>query len=244
MVPETTTCPEEINCACLIHDKLYDWQYVDKLYRSLQRNLTPRVVLHVYTESFRKVPAPYVRHNLVEWPGIRGPRQSWWYKIQLFNTDYYSGQMLYLDLDTVVTGNLDWIWALDTTKFWYVRDFQYLFRPYLNTVNSSVMWFDTAKFANVFIDFDHKVLYGTKQYKGDQDYIDQAVPLYKRQAFDTSRVKSWRWQVFEGGFDLTTAQPLAEPKPTVIDSETSLLIFHGNPKPHEITDNSLGQFWT
>lgn len=244
MVSTTTPCPTEINCACLIHDKLYDWQYVDKLYSSLQRNLTPRVILHVYTEPFRKVPAPYIKHNLVEWPGIRGPRQSWWYKIQLFNADYYSGPMLYLDLDTVITGNLDWIWHLDLTKFWYVRDFQYLFRPYLNTVNSSVMWFDTAKFSNVFTDFDHNVLYRTNGYKGDQDYIDRAVTLYQRQAFDTNRVKSWRWQVADGGFDLTTAKPLSEPQPTVIDSTTSLLIFHGNPKPHEIIDNNLRQYWS
>lgn len=74
-----TTGP--VDCACVIHGKLYDWVYVDKLYAMLTRHFTRPVVLHVFTESDRPVPEPYVKHSLINWPGIGGPRKSWWYKM-------------------------------------------------------------------------------------------------------------------------------------------------------------------
>ena len=40
-IKRLTRVTDTIDCACLIHDTLYDWSYVDKLYRSLDRNLTP-----------------------------------------------------------------------------------------------------------------------------------------------------------------------------------------------------------
>ena len=103
-IKRLTRVTDTIDCACLIHDTLYDWSYVDKLYRSLERNLTPTVRMHVFTESNRFVPANYVRHDLEEWEGVRGPKRSWWYKIQLFNSKHWNpdwSQMLYFDLDSV-----------------------------------------------------------------------------------------------------------------------------------------------
>ena len=75
-IKKRTGVGEVIDCACLIHDTLYDWSYVDKLYRSLCRNLTPTVRMHVYTESTRFVPKDYIRHDLQEWDGVRGPKRS------------------------------------------------------------------------------------------------------------------------------------------------------------------------
>ena len=92
--PSTTP----INCACLIHGTGYDWTYVDRLYNMLSRHLTRQVILHVYTEEERTIPAPYIKHGLVDW-GIGGPKKSWWYKLQLFNSEHYSGPLLYFDLE-------------------------------------------------------------------------------------------------------------------------------------------------
>ena len=139
-----------IDCACLIHDTLYDFAYVDKLYKALCRNLTPEVKLHVYTESNRNVPAPYIKHSLEEWPGIRGPKSSWWYKVQLFNPEQHRGNLLYFDLDTIIVNNIDWIWQLPQNYFWAVRDFKYLFKSRRATINSSVMWFNLQKYNYVY----------------------------------------------------------------------------------------------
>ncbi len=179
-IKKRTGVGEVIDCACLIHDTLYDWSYVDKLYRSLCRNLTPTVRMHVYTESTRFVPNNYIRHNIEEWDGVRGPKRSWWYKIQLFNTAHWersNTKMLYFDLDTVIVGNIDWLWQGDSNKFWAPRDFKYLMRSSRWAINSSVMWFDPSKYQYVYRDFDLKQIVNNPRcpWHGDQDYIYEKV---------------------------------------------------------------------
>jgi len=232
-----------IDCACLIHDVKYSWQYVEKLYSSLCRNLTPTVRMHVYTEPTRAVPSHMIHHSLEEWPGVRGPKKSWWYKIQLFNTQHHTGPLLYFDLDTVITGNIDWIWQLPTDRFWAVKDFKILFRPNRVGINSSVMWFDPAKWNHVYQQFD-PVDAKNRKYHGDQDYINEKIPPGQVSYFDQERVKSWRWQLKDGGFDFKTRRYLQPDAGTIINDPVSLLIFHGDPKPHEIQDPNVLQHWT
>ena len=233
-----------IDCACLIHDTLYDFAYVDKLYKALCRNLTPEVKLHVYTESNRNVPAPYIKHSLEEWPGIRGPKSSWWYKVQLFNPEQHCGNLLYFDLDTIIVNNIDWIWQQKTQHFWAARDFKYLFRPRRATINSSVMWFDTQRWSNVYTDFNYKeVIKRTSGWHGDQDYIHQAIPIERIHYLDTSRIRSWKWELQDGGYDFKTRRHKNPGSATVLDDVTSVLVFHGNPKPHQLGDKNVLQHW-
>lgn len=234
-----------IDCACLIHDTLYSWDYVDRLYRGLCRNLSPEVRLHVYTESNRDVPSPYIKHSLQEWPGIRGPKSSWWYKVQLFNPEHHLGNLLYFDLDTVIVSNIDWIWQQKTHYFWAARDFKYLFRPRRATINSSVMWFDTTKWSHVYTEFDPGLVRsrGRVNWHGDQDYIHEKIPPDRLQYLDTSRIRSWKWEMQDGGYDFNTRKHRTPGTGTVLDDVTSVLIFHGNPKPHEINDKNILHHW-
>ncbi len=234
----------EIHCACVIHDTKYDFTYVDKLYRALCRNLTPDVILHVYTESNRPVPAPYVKHTLEEWPGVRGPKKSWWYKIQLFNPDYHSGQLLYFDLDTVIVDNIDWIWKLSQSHFWAVRDFKYLFRSRRVTLNSSVMWFNTELYRHIYTEFDSKnITKSVGKFHGDQDYIHTKVCGNKLRYFDSELVQSYKWQVKEGGYNFTKRQHFKPGEITWPSSNTSILVFHGSPNPHEENHPLLKDNW-
>ena len=66
------------DCACVIHGTGYDWQYVEKLYNMLSRNLPNGIRFHVYTEATRPVPDHMIKHALQEWPGIAGPQREWW----------------------------------------------------------------------------------------------------------------------------------------------------------------------
>lgn len=246
MVKKNTISPalEVVDCACLIHDVQYGWEYVDRLYNSLCRNLTPQVRMHVYSEKHRIVPSHMIHHELIEWTGIRGPKKSWWYKIQLFNPVHHQGPMIYFDLDTVITGNIDWIWRLPTDRFWAIRDFKYLFRPGRHALNSSVMWFDPAQWNRVYQEFDpEEVLKHRGAWHGDQDFIQEKIPPSRVGYFDTARVKSWRWEVQEGGYDFKTKKHKIPGSSAQIPNLTSVLVFHGNPKPHEITDPVVLQYW-
>ena len=232
-----------IDCACVIHGDAYPWIYVERLYSMLSRHISQKVRLHVYTESTRAVPEPYIKHELTDW-GISGPKKSWWYKIQLFNPVHHAGPMLYFDLDTVIVSNIDWIWQQNPAYLWAIKDFKYLWRPTHTGINTSIMWWDTTKFANVWTQFSCRDLAGIiKRYHGDQDYVNDTVPQNQRRYFPLDCIQSWRWQCLDGGYNFKQRTYSLPNSGTQIPSNTSVLIFHGHPKPADIQDSIIIQHW-
>lgn len=240
---KNSTYTTPIDCACVIHGTGYNWRYVDNLYSMLTRNLTRPVRLHVYTEASRAVPAPYIKHELIDWK-ITGPKRSWWYKMQLFNSEHHRGSLLYFDLDVVITKNIDWIWQLKLKHFWAVKDFKHLWRPAFQSINSSVMWWDTAQYDWVWRNFlDLDLSQTIKRFHGDQDYINSVLSEQQRRYFNTDYVKSWRWQCLDGGYDFKRRVWKTPGSGTNIKDNTAILVFHGNPKPDQTIDPVIVQHW-
>ncbi|CAB4138114.1 hypothetical protein UFOVP328_307 [uncultured Caudovirales phage] len=241
MTETQTTQP--VDCACLIHSDGYGWQYVDKLYSMLTRHLSRPVNLHVYTEESRPVPAPYIKHSLIDW-GIQGPKKSWWYKIQLFNKQFHSGPLLYFDLDTVIVNNIDWLPQLNLRYFWTIRDFKHLWRPTHQGINSSVMFWDTEQFDWVWHGFmQNSIHQNMRRYPGDQDYLSDTIFQPRLRYFAESWVQSWRWQCLDGGYNFKQRAWKTPNSGTDIPDTTSVLVFHGHPKPHEIQDPTVVKHW-
>jgi hypothetical protein len=239
---ETNLIP--IDCACVIHGDAYSWTYVERLHSMLRRNLSRPVVMHVWTEASRPCPAPYVKHNLVEWPGIAGPKKAWWYKLQMFNSKEFRGKLLYFDLDVVITGNLDWIINLDPSIFWCIRDFRYLWRPNWQGINSSIMYWDTLRFKGVWKHFSlQNIATISRKYAGDQDYITEVIRPQDRRFFDQNLIKSWRWQVLDGGMNMRTKIYNQPGTGATVDNTTKVIIFHGQPKPDSVQDPYIQTHW-
>jgi hypothetical protein len=237
-----------IDCACVLHGNAYDWVYVQNLYNMLTRHISIPIRFHVYTEIHRHVPGPWIKHVLPNWQ-IGGPRTSWWYKLQLFDSQQHQGPLLYFDLDTVIVNNIDWIWQLPTNSFWAVRDFKYLWRPAHYAINSSIMWWDTRCFDYVWQQFQQENLnLLIKKYRGDQDYITDVVENKKVQFLDSEKVKSWRWQCLGGvdGFKRRIHQKhgTVVNTDTVIPDNTDIMVFHGQPKPLDLRDPVIYKHWT
>lgn len=228
----------------MIHSDGYSWEYVDRLYSMLTKNLSWPVKLHVFTEPSRAVPPHFIRHDLVEWPGLSGPKKSWWYKIQMFNSNHYSGNLLYFDLDIVIAQNIDWIVSHDTRYFWAVKDFKCIWRPDWQGINSSVMYWNTKKHHSVWEKFSSMNLQDTvAKYHGDQDFLNSIIDPANRRFFNQDYIKSWRWQVFNGGMNMSTRKYHNPGKGAVIDPNTKIIVFHGKPKPHEIDDQTILYHW-
>jgi hypothetical protein len=189
------------------------------------------------------VPEPWIKHNLIEWD-ISGPKKSWWYKLQLFNSEHHQGPLLYFDLDVVIAKNIDWIVNLPTNYFWGVRDFKYLWRPTWYGINSSVMLWDTRIHDKLWRDFVKSDIYQVfKNYHGDQDYITAHIAENKRRCLDTNRIKSWRWELLDGGYHFTKRVHKSPGAGTQIPEAVGVLVFHGKPKPHDITDPKIQELW-
>jgi hypothetical protein len=185
-----------------------------------------------------------IKHDLVNWLGISGPKKAWWYKMQMFNPTHNLGRVLYLDLDTVITRNIDSMWELTNQYFWAIRDFKHLWRPTWNGINSSVMIWDTQKFAWIWDDFCSKNINATvKLFHGDQDYLNTVLDDKNRRFIDPEIIKSWRWQCKDGGLDMKSRVYRSPNSGTTVDTKTAIMVFHGRPKPHEIQDLVVDKYW-
>ena len=232
-----------LHCACVIIGNSYSWEYVEILYNMLKRHLTPIIQLHVYTEDSRQVPAHMIKHSLVDWGLIRSDK-LWWYKMQLFNSRFYSGPLLYFDLDVVIIKNIDYFWQLPLQYLWGVRDFKHLWRPAHYSTNSSILWWNTLQFDYIWQDFIIKDRTAVmRQLHGDQDYLTKEVMEKDRRYFSTELVKSWRWQALDGGFNFKRRSYLNPNSGTTIDDKTGVLVFHGKPKPHQTIDKVIKEHW-
>lgn len=235
---------QHLDCACLIHSNGYDWTYVERLYRMLQNHSRREIRLHVFTEAGRAVSPCMIKHSLAEWPGIGGPKKSWWYKMQMFDSSHHSGPLLYFDLDVVIARNIDWISENDLNYFWAIHDFRYLWRPNWQGMNSSVMYWDTRRWDHVWQNFkalDLKTV--MRRHHGDQDYLNSVVLPDQLKFLDTTKIKSWRWQIKDGGMDVRTKTYKRPGAGSVLDLNTSVMIFHGNPNPHQVRDPVINRFW-
>ena len=236
--------PSPVDCACVIHGTGYDWIYVERLYNMLSRNLPNGIRFHVYTEHDRSVPAHMTKHVLTNWPEISGLRRAWWYKLQLFNSEHHQGNLLYFDLDTVILRDISWIPQLPAEYLWGIRDFKHLQRPDYSTLNSSVMWWNVDRMSWVWDQFNTtNVVNTTRQYPGDQDYLNAVLGHNRIRYLEDSQIQSWRWQCLDGGYNFNTRRHKIPGQGTQIPGSTSVLVFHGKPKPHEINDKVVQDLW-
>jgi len=107
------------------------------------------------------------------------------------------------------------------------------------------MWWNTVQYNYVWQEFNTRKLPDLmKQYRGDQDFITDIIPLTQRCFFNTEKVKSWRWQCLDGGYDFKYRKYQTPGTGTTIDTNTSILVFHGHPKPDKITDKTVVQYWS
>jgi lipopolysaccharide biosynthesis glycosyltransferase len=210
----------------------------------IAKNSTREFRLHVFTEADRPVPAHMIKHELTSWPAVHGPKKAWWYKMQMFDTVHHRGPLLYFDLDVVITGNIDWIWNLDQERFWGIRDFRYLWRPNWNGINSSVMFWNTGRMQWIWQNFQENSIDSTvRRFHGDQDFLNSLIPPSTKRFFAEERFQSWRWQVLDGGIDVKTRTYARPGSGAAIHPNTRVIVFHGQPKPHEVTDPDIQRLW-
>jgi hypothetical protein len=232
-----------LDCACVIHGNAYSWDYVEKLYNGLRRGFSSDIRMHVWTEHHRSVPPHMIKHIIDESAELAGPKRAWWYKLQMFNVEHYTGHLLYFDLDTVIVGDLSWMLQLNPAYFWTVRDFRYLWKTGYSAMNSSVMFWDTVRYKHLWTDFQKDWPRYVASYPGDQDYLNAVLPEDQKRFLETPRVKSWRWEVQDGGMDVRTRRYRREGLGAELDDKTSILVFHGRPKPHDVTDPVVVKHW-
>jgi hypothetical protein len=229
-----------IHVICLKHGDKYDSRYVDKLYNMVLRNTRRKLgrdfTFTCYTDS-RVGIDPAIRW--IELP--RKDLMGWWHKLWFFSPEFIitigPGQVLYLDLDTVIVGNIDEYMDYTSTQapLAILRDMGTRNNQPPASVNwgSAIMSWPVGWGQEIWKEFTRDVGQQMRGHgHGDQGYIKYVVKpkdvaLWQDILTGNSKVISYKWDIRDP--NQGTPDPPVPPG-------TSIVCFHGRPWPHEVTN--------
>jgi len=151
---------------------------------------------------------------------------TWWQKVGLFSPDLFglSQRILYLDLDLVVIGSLDQI-ANVAEPFCMIENYGPN-KGHAAHNSSCMVWTPTEQTHRIFNAFTSDV---TKQLHGDQCWI--------------WRVMLGQITDFPRHYCISYKYEKAQEKWRHRTNETSCVVFHGTPKPHQVKDEYIRKNW-
>lgn len=192
-----------VACVC-VGDGFTD-EYVHNLKRGVERHLS---LSHKFVAL--------ADHDIegVEVRRVADHFKDWWAKMYLFSERAFSDDedVLYLDLDTVITGSLDDIAQLDV-DFAMLSDFYHPKR-----LASGMLKFKGNQHCDILYDW---LSYGApRMLDGDQAWLELKRPNAQRfQDLVPKQIVSYKGDVISSG----------------IDAQTRVVCFHGRPRPHEVS---------
>jgi len=210
-----------LNVACVKWGILYGPEYVNTLFDMVRRNLPAgfpgRFVC--FTDD------PTGLDKGIETRALPGGLQGWWNKLYLFSPDAFpkGERVLYFDLDTAIVAPLDAV-ARYTGPFAILRD---AYRP--DGLQSSIMGWEAGSFDAIYFSWMNA---GCPELEGgDQAWIEKV--------WDCCSTPPDLWQdLFPGAFRSYKVECR-----TTIPKGTSLVFFHGHPRPHEVTSGWVPEVW-
>lgn len=193
--------------------------YVNRLYDGVVRNLQagfPGRFVCFTDDATGLDPGIHVREIPKELAG-----RGWWAKLWLFSKDaFHEGdRVLYFDLDTVITGPLDAL-AMCQSDFAMLRD---VYNP--GHFGSGVMAWEAGRFTYIWQGWVDE---GMPELPcGDQVWIEEWGPqMDVLQDLYPGRLRSYKVDCRHG-----------------IPKNTSVVFFHGLPRPHEVTEGWVPEVW-
>lgn len=207
---------DHLTVACVKHGKKYGADYVNRLYAMVRRHLPGNWRFVCLTDDPRGI-CPEVGIIDISIIQIRG----WWTKLALFDPrmPFADQTIFYLDLDTVVVGDLGFIEGLKVG--FYVLE--HSFNP---GYNSSVMLFDRTFAAPVHQRFRTS---DVDRLVGDQDWLEECMP-----GIDTfPRGPIRLYKSLEPDLDSTG----------LARTGAKVVTFPTVPKPHQIPRGWVAEHW-
>lgn len=197
---------QTVTVVCLkVGTGLFDWSWVDKLYRGVCRSFTGPVDFYVMTD----VVDPKVNYKQIQLPKLRTLRQGtkdplWWYKLYLFSPDnpLAKKQVIYFDLDVVFIGNCDFLLDVPKDLLGVRKDFAYDIFPHKKSTNrpqGSVIVCTPNNYKYIWEKYYSQKKIVQRTYQTDQDLLAHIVPEDKFFYLDKQKVVSWKFNVLRGG---------------------------------------------
>ena len=114
---------------CLKHGTKYSSDYVNTLYNMVQRHCTLDYEFVCLTDDPRGL------NENIKILSLPGHLQGWWCKPYMFSKDLpLKGIVLYMDLDVVISDNIDKLFTYQPGHWCTLRDFTRAMRPKWNNI--------------------------------------------------------------------------------------------------------------
>ena len=225
--------PEKLTVACVFWGTKYDISYVQKLYNSVQRNLSIPYEFVCITdrkqeelpEGIRAIPTPIANEHC-RGTNSYGDGKGWWAKVGLFKPGLFGDaqRIMYLDIDVVICGSLDSI-ACSQDPFCMIENFGPN-KAHAGHNSSCVVWTPSERTDDIYNKFSPQV---TDELHGDQCWI------WRVMRDDIHNYpKSWcvSYKYEKAGIAWQHA-----------NQQTAVIVFHGKPDPHEVRDPVVVNNW-
>lgn len=230
-----------ITVTCTKYGSKYSSDYVNCLYRMLRKNLAWKFQLVCFTDNPQGIHSEILIHPLIE-PRFKG----WWQKVAYFKKPFpisHANFTIALDLDMIILQDLN-----EIVQFAIDKPFVTLQDAYpQNGFNSSVMIFNAQdeQLTPIYEDLlnypgaiyqentgensKNRPKNASNRFWGDQIWITEQLKKYQIpcETLPESWVRSYK---------------LAYKKHQ--DCDTKIVLFHGEPKPHDLSLNDpLRKIW-
>jgi len=226
---------------CLKHGAKYGPEYVNTLKRMVDRKLSLPYEFACLTENPKGIDKDI---KIIDLPK---ELSGWWCKPYMYSKDLpIKGDILYMDLDVVISGNLNKLFEFSPGDWCVIRDFTRAMQPSWQKYNSSVVRFKTGQLDHVWQDFIKNPSAVIGSHFGDQDWLWTKAQGTARMWPD-EWIRSWKWEIRKdrhlkagqkGSRTFVHDDHNARPS-----EECCITVFHGDPNPHNCTDKWVVNNW-
>lgn len=202
----------------------YGPEFVNRLNKSTQKHTKRPTQLICFTDNNNGIDDKVICYPL---PNINLPEnisETPWRKLSVWQYPLHNlkGDILFLDLDLVITGNIDRFFDFNPGKYCVIENWTQIGQ---NIGNTSCFRFPTRKYKSIFDDFQNEPSKFWRKYHIEQIYLSDKI---KEQIFWPSDwCKSFK-------HNLLPKWPLRIWKPANLPESTSIVAFTGKPDPDDV----------
>ena len=220
---------------CLKHGTKYSAEYVNKLHSMVKRHLSLPHKFICMTENSTSLHSDI---RVIDLPKTN--LTGWWYKPMVFDPSLgLNGTVLFIDLDVIIFKSIDKFFEYNPDDFCIIRGFR---KNNKHGMNSSCFRFKSGTLSKEYNDFiknSHSIM---SRLDGDQDWMQEAITKYS--FWPDNWLMSYKWEMVENKNikSISEERYQVDVDPRYKD-ETSIAVFHGNPKPHQIVNAWCQNHW-
>jgi len=220
---------------CMKWGDKYGAEYVNRLYKMIASNIKRNFCLTCFTDDAVGVNSNVKIEPLLPLGLPEGLPERGWNKLATLgeNIGGLQGQVLFMDLDVVITGGLDELFDYPG-EFLIIKDSKFRTR---SVGNSSVYRFTVGRYAPVLENFIRDFDWVRKKFRNEQAYLSYAVnQLGELDFWPESWCPSFKYHCMK-------PWPSGLFKDPELPQGSRVVIFHGHPLPQEAIEGVSSKWY-